>query len=56
MVGKELILAYADDIVILGNIRQEITETTSELLVVSKKNRAVYQSGNRYLHDILVSY
>jgi len=28
---------YADDIVILGNTRQEITQTTSELLEASKK-------------------
>jgi len=37
IVGKESILAYADDIVILGNTRQEITHTTSELLEANKK-------------------
>jgi hypothetical protein len=34
--GKESILAYADDIVILANTRQEITQFTSELLEASK--------------------
>lgn len=37
IVGKESILAYADDIVVLGNTRQEITQTKPELLEVSKK-------------------
>jgi len=37
IVGNESILAYADDVVILGNTRQEIIQTTSELLEVSKK-------------------
>jgi len=37
ILGNESILAYADDIVILGNTRQEITQTTSELLEASKK-------------------
>ncbi|KAF0686884.1 Uncharacterized protein FWK35_00036068, partial [Aphis craccivora] len=37
ILGNESILAYADDIVILGNTRQEITQTTSELLGASKK-------------------
>lgn len=37
IVGKESILAYADDIIILGNTRQEITQITSELLEASKK-------------------
>lgn len=35
--GNESILAYADDIVILGNTREEITLTTSESLKDSKK-------------------
>lgn len=37
IVGNESILVYADDIVILGNTRQEIIETASELLETSKK-------------------
>jgi hypothetical protein len=35
--GNESILAYADDIVIFGNTRQEITQITSKLLEISKK-------------------
>lgn len=37
IVYNESILAYTDDIVILGNTRKEIIQTTSELLEASKK-------------------
>jgi hypothetical protein len=35
--NKEIILAYADDIVILGNSRQEVTQTMSNLMAASKR-------------------
>ncbi|KAL4141760.1 hypothetical protein QTP88_004336 [Uroleucon formosanum] len=37
VVDKEIILAYADDIVILGNTRQDITQTMSNLVTASKR-------------------
>lgn len=37
VVNKELILAYADDIVILGNTRQDITQTMFNLVTASKR-------------------
>jgi GTP-dependent phosphoenolpyruvate carboxykinase len=37
VVNKEIILAYADDIVILGNTRQDITQTMSNLVTASKR-------------------
>ncbi|VVC39857.1 Endonuclease/exonuclease/phosphatase,Reverse transcriptase domain [Cinara cedri] len=37
VVNKEIILAYADDIVILGNSRQDITQTMSNLVTASKR-------------------
>jgi len=44
------ILAYADDIVILGNTRQEITQTTSELLEASKKmGLCVNQENTKFM-------
>uniref|UniRef100_A0A2S2PJL2 Retrovirus-related Pol polyprotein from type-2 retrotransposable element R2DM n=1 Tax=Schizaphis graminum TaxID=13262 RepID=A0A2S2PJL2_SCHGA len=42
VVNKEVILAYADDIVILGNTRQDITQTMSNLVTTSKSNGTLY--------------
>lgn len=37
VVNKEIILAYADDIFILVNARQDVTQTISNLLTASKR-------------------
>jgi len=50
IVGNESILAYTDDIVILGNTKQEITQTTTKLLEASKKmGLCVNQENTKFM-------
>lgn len=36
VIGGETVLAYADDIILLGNMREEITHSLSKLIEASK--------------------
>jgi len=65
IIGESVILAYADDIVVLGKMIEEIVQTTEKLINTNKamglcinENKGVYKmmsSNNLNANDLLVS-
>jgi len=50
IICKESMLAFTDEIIILGHTRREITQTISELLETSKKMRlSVNQEKTKFM-------
>lgn len=48
--GKKIILAYADEIVNLGNTKQDVTQTMYELLVASERMRVhINEEKNKFM-------
>ena len=65
IIGESVILAYADDIVVLGKTKEEIIQTTEKLVKASKsmglyinENKTKYMMisrNNKNTNDLLIS-
>ncbi|CAH1725819.1 unnamed protein product [Aphis gossypii] len=65
IIGESVILAYADDIVVLGKTKEEIIQTTEKLVKKSKsmglcinENKTKYMlmsRNNQNTNDLLIS-